>query len=426
MFSLKGRISIILVAHLLGFVIRMDAMPECGVCTPSGSFRIQATQSSPEISGIGEKKLLYIRVCYPDDPSEPISPAGAESLMAQVNDFYRTHSYSQFGLVSTVTPLLVLPSSKTNYFPENRESWDSFLLLQDAREAARQAGYDPANYDLDVVRFNTWFERSFANIGARGAWMASSQPSITIHEIGHNLGLQHANRWVGPVNGSGTNIEYGDMFDIMGQPSDYKPTGFHFLNKRMLGWLSDSNVVRITSSGIYRVYAHDGITNVLARPYALRIRKDDERDYWIEKRQALWLSYEHMYTSGLLAYWDVWSGSYFGTQFIDVAGTKESLLIGRPLDDPEAGVKIIAVEQAADQSYMDVAVILGMSKINLFGEWLHFSGEPDRTYSFQFSTDLRTWSGFAQRSSASGDLIARIERDQARAFYRVVAVPERM
>jgi hypothetical protein len=425
-FSLKARTLIILLTHLLGLAARVNAMPECGVCTPSKSFHAQATQSSFGISALGEKKLLYIRVCYPDDPSEPISVSAAEKLLDEVNSFYRTHSYGQFRLVSTVTPLLMLPSSKTNYLPVNSEYFEAFPLLEDAREAARKAGYNPADYDLDAVRFNAPFDRSFGLIGASGMWMASSDPGITMHEIGHNLGLDHANRWIGPLNGPGTNFEYGDEFDVMGLAMEYHLAGFHFLHKRALGWLGDSNVLRVSSSGIYRVHAHDGITNAAARAYALRIPKDAERDYWLEKRQSFWLVRDHMYRSGLLAYWNVWPGSFGRTQLIDVPGTNQSLPIGTPLDDPAAGVKIIPVEQAEDFSFMDVAVIFGTSRINLLGDWLHFSGEPDRTYSFQFSTDLRTWAEFAQQSSVSGELITRVRREQPRAFYRVVVIPDRM
>ena len=345
--------------------------------------------------------------------------------MVKVNRFYRTHSYGQYSIVSTVTPLVTLPRAKTNYFPAHGEYWEAFPLLEDAREAARKAGYDLANYDLDIVRFNAPFQQSFG-LGTRGVWMASSDAWATIHEIGHNLLLHHANRWDGPLNGAGTNVEYGDEFDIMGLPLDYELAGFNFLNKRTLGWLNDSHVLPVTRSGVFRVYAHDGLTNVLSGPYALRIRKDDERDYWIEKRQRLWLTYEHMYESGLLAYWDAWSNSVGSAQLLDPFGTKESMPIGAPLHDPVADVKIIPVEQSEDLSHMDVAVIFGMSKINLLGEWLHFSGEPGRTYSFQFSADLRSWTEFAQRSSDSGDVIAKVERHQPRAFYRVVAVPDRM
>ena len=380
-------------------------------------------EGGPKISALGEKKLLYIRVCYPDEASEPITAAEAGRLMGEVNEFYRTQSYGKFKLVSTVTPLLMLPLAKTNYFPESDWYWDAYMLLDNAREAARKAGYDPADYDLDAVRFNAPFQRSFGLIGESGLWMTSSDAWITSHEIGHNLGLQHANRWSGPLNGPGANVEYGDQFDIMGLPTDYQLVGFHFLNKRALGWLSDVNVTRPSSSGVFRLYAHDGITNVLARPYALRVRKDDERDYWIEKRQAFWLIFDQ---SGLLAYWDAWSGSLAGTQIIDPLGTKETLPIGAPLDDPVVGVKILPIEQSPDLSYVDVAIIFGISKINLLGDWLHFSGDPDRSYSFQFSSELRTWTEFARKSSASGELIAKIERDQPRAFYRVVAAPERM
>jgi hypothetical protein len=425
-FSLKVCTLLVLAALALGFISLADGLPFCAVSDTATSLRAQSSLS--EISAVGEKKLLYIRVCYPDDGAEPISFAAAESLMTEVSDFYRRHSYGQFWIAGTVTPLLTLPSPKANYFPideDGQQTWLAAIILADAREAARQAGYDPADYDLDMVRFNSPFIQSFANLGSRGAWMVSSHPATTIHEIGHNLGLHHANQWSGPLNGPGTNVEYGDDFDIMGNPSDWQLAGFHFMNKLALGWLGDSNSVRVSSSGVFRVQAHDTDTGPTGT-YALRVRKDDERDYWIEKRQDFGDIFDHMLRSGLLTYWDSWSGSAGGTQIIDLLGTNESLPIGHPLVDPAAGVKVIPVEQASDMSYMDVAVILGQSKINLLGDWLQFTGEPGRTYSFQFSTDLRTWIEFARRSSASGEVFARVDRQNPRAFYRVVAAPDLM
>ncbi len=427
MFSLKAQTSSFLIALSLGFVARASDLPLCGVRTDAPSSFLRA-QSAANASALGEKKLLYIRVCYSDDATEPINADAAESLMREVRDFYQQHSYGQFSIAGTVTPLLVLPRPKAAYFPvgeDGKQTWLANLILGDAREVAQQAGYDPADYDLDMVRFNSPFLQSFANIGARGAWMVSSHPATTIHEIGHNLGLQHANRWVGPVDGDGSNIEYGDTYDVMGNASYYEIAGFHFIHKRALGWLNDSNSVRVASGGVFRVYAHDVPTKVAARTYALRIRKDDDRDYWIEKRQGYGEIFDNMRESGVLPYWDDWPGSAGRTQMIDERGTNESLPIGEALADSEAGVKIIPVEQAADRSYMDVAVVVGSSTINLLGDWLHLSGEPGRAYSIQFSTDLRSWTDLARRSSETGEAFVKVDRSNPRAFYRAVADPER-
>jgi hypothetical protein len=422
-FSLKVCVLFFLAALAPGFVSRAETLPFCGVET-RGANSLRA-QSVSEIAARGEKKLLYMRVCYPDDRAEPITASAAENLMREVSAFYRRHSCGQLSIVGTATPLLRLPAAKGSYFPvgeDGKQTWLAGAILADAREAARQAGYDPADYDLDMVRFNSPFIQSFANLGARGAWMVSSHPATTIHEIGHNLGLHHANQWSGPLNGAGTNVEYGDDFDIMGNPSEYQIAGFHFINKLKLGWLSELNSVRAGSSGVYRIHAHDLVTNYSARAYALRIRKDEERDYWIEKRQGFGEVFDHMLKSGVLAYWDEWPGSAGRTQILDLLGTNESLPIGTPLIDAEAGLKVIPVEQSADLSYMDVAVIFGISKINLLGDWLHFSGEPNQTYSFQSSTDLRAWTDFARRSSATGELLAKVDRNNPRVFYRVVPV----
>lgn len=372
---------------------------------------------------LGEKKVLYIRLSYPDDPSEPISQSGAEELMEGVGSWFRQHSHGQFSTRTTVTPLLQLPFNKSEYFPTNEMgevTWYATVILEDARRAAKSAGYDPADYDFHLLRFNAPILQSFAWIGSRGAWLVTSHPATTIHEMGHNLGLSHANRWQGEVDGPGFNVEYGDNFDIMGNPPFFDEAGFHTIHKTALGWLPPARSRRVTRSGVYRVYAHDIATLDPSRIYALRIRKDDERDYWIEKRSRLDI-YQHIERSGLLAFWDDWSGSNGGTQQVGLEESPgESIPLRTALEDHSAGVRIIPVEHAADRSWMDVAVLFGNSRLNILGGVLHYSTERGRACGFQVSTDLRTWTDLQRTSSPTGQLFLPIGSNSPRLFYRVV------
>ncbi|MGC3957673.1 MAG: hypothetical protein QM813_06905 [Verrucomicrobiota bacterium] len=94
----------------------------------------------------GRKDVLYMRVNFPDDLSEPNSETAAYDTMVAVNAFYTENSYNQTWLDTTVTPLLTLPQIKASYATAGPGA-----LLSDARAIARKAAYDTANYDRDIV-----------------------------------------------------------------------------------------------------------------------------------------------------------------------------------------------------------------------------------------------------------------------------------
>jgi hypothetical protein len=425
--SLKVRTFFILFALSLGLVVQVKAMPDCGVCAGSAPVSSEfRAQSRIDTFAFGEKKILYIRLCYPDDSAEPVTVAAAEALLREVTAFYRTNSFGQFWTAGTVTPLIQLPKAKATYFSTNElgeMTWSAFQMLADAREVARAAGFDYENYDFDVLRFDGPMWRSSANIGSRGAWLLTSNVATTIHEIGHNLGLHHANMWTGPLNGYGWNTEYGDEYDIMGNPLYFRQAGMHAIHKITLGWLKGSNVMEVKASGVYRLYAHDRAQIETSRKYLLRVRKDEERDYWLEKRGNFDV-YEHMEKSGLLAYWDSWAESNHGTHLLDPTTDEgESLRIGTALRDEATGVRIIPLAQAEDYSYVDVAVIFGKSRLNMLPGMLHVMGEAGVNYEVQVSSDLRAWSALAQ--VAEEDIFVLLSAGTPRAFYRVIPEPER-
>lgn len=295
-----------------------------------------------------------MRVAFPDDPSEPISEADADAMMVQVNQFYVENSFGTLGMIPTVTPLLMLPKSKDAYGHLGRAG-----LRSDAWEAARLVGLDCRDYDLDMVLFGKLPGAGFsawngqANIGMPGVWLQGTpSASVAIHELGHNLGLFHANSWVATgdsIIGPGGNLEYGNPFDTMGTAG----AGIYQFNvaiKSELNWLAPEYVQAVTESGVFRLHAFDVPQLVNGRVYALRIRKDQNRNYWAEFRQKItgnpWLQ------NGILLNWDVWDNhavnSSGGTELLDTTpgtpsgnGGREdaALVIGRTFSDPAAGFR---------------------------------------------------------------------------------------
>ena len=163
--------------------------------------------------------------------------------------------------------------------------------MRHGREAARalDAKYHHRDYDFYIVAFTTIFEgwAGRAYVNNTGLWINGGFSNDTIqHELGHNLGLYHANAWVpsqddDPI-GPGEHDEYGDPYDNMGNYSPYGHFNIYF--KNYLSWIPDTDVKSVSRTGTYRVKAHDhreagdGVR-------ALKIHKNSGRDYWVSVRQ---------------------------------------------------------------------------------------------------------------------------------------------
>jgi len=289
---------------------------------------------------LGPKTVLIMRVNFPDAPSASISEADAYDLMRTANNFFVENSFGATSLSAMVTPLLTLPYPAAWYGADGADT----ALLVDARRAAVAAGYDPDGYDLDCVHFRLNQMGNQAYVGAKGIWLQTAVPGLFCHELGHNFGLWHANAWVtsdGTVIGSGHNQEYGNVFDAMGS-GEMTPHPFNACHKNRLGWLPETSVQSVTSDGVYRVFPCDSPMLSDGLTYALKIRMDSQRDYWIETRRLL----NTQLGPNLLIHWSPWGLSHGGSQLLDMtpnsAGGRYDapLALGKSFYDPNLGLKI--------------------------------------------------------------------------------------
>jgi hypothetical protein len=353
-------------------VSRQWALAESGV-GGFGSTGVAGVGSPTDDSWThGLKNLLYMRVNFPDDLTEPISEAAAYSAMNGVDAYYVINAYDLTSLDTTVAPLVTLPQAKAWYATSGPEQ-----LLADARAATRLAGFDTANYDRDIVAFTSVPGYAFgglAYVGGKGVWLQSMGVGVTAHELGHNYGLWHANFWDTTTNasmmGPGTNLEYGNIYDTMGAAG----AGIYHFNaahKSKLDWLKADAVQIISTNGVYRIYPFDvpDWSRVDGRFYAAALPKDFMRYYWLEFRQLFtanpWLQ------NGLLLNWSPWPLSNGGTQLIDTSpgsptpsgDSREdaALVVGRTFNDNAAGVHITTLARGANPTttWLDVQVNLG-------------------------------------------------------------------
>lgn len=231
----------------------------------------------------GAKKLLYIRVDFPDAPGEPVTQSTVDNSLNALAQYYRDNSYDKTTVTFTVTPVVRMPKSKASYASAN----DATGLLRDGRAAALAAGFDTAQYDLDVVAFSLMANLGWAGlgfVGNKGAWINGSfGAGVVEHEIGHNFGLSHANFWKASndtINGPGQSLEYGDVYEVMGS-GDGHHNGWYKTN---LNWLVAGESVTATSSGTFRLYDLEQRSPGTVRTVNVPISQ--ARSYWVEYRPA--------------------------------------------------------------------------------------------------------------------------------------------
>ena len=322
---------------------------------------VSATEVAASAWTEGAKTVLYMRLDFPDQPGEPttsggtiITQANAQNTMDNsVNPFYISGSYGKTSLSTTVTTVLRMPKPLTDYVNSYKSNSGTGLnlILADARAAATAAGYSPNNFDHHIVLSKYNADLGFGGlgfIGGKGSWLNGSfSLRVTAHELGHNYGLTHANLYQttdGSVIGAGNNVEYGDCFDNMGNGNETigcfsSSTNLHFnaRYKRLLDWLTDTNVQTITTNGVYRVYAQDSGSLSGGAIRLLRVNR-----YWIEFRQLI----NNSALNGAIIRWDSGTANpQVQTQLLDmIPATKnvndEALVIGQSFYDDQNKIRI--------------------------------------------------------------------------------------
>ncbi len=303
----------------------------------------------------GSKTVLVIRVDTSDRPGEPtdhynnpLTLARAQGLFTNsVAPFYANSSYNKTSLTATVTPVVRLPQTQSYYAMGSNYN----VMLSDARNAARNAGFDTNLYSLDIITFSYTPSIGWAGIAAVGGKANMLNGAFylpeTAHELGHNYGLMHANFWRttdGTPNGAGSNVEYGDCYDNMGACYNGDLSRhFNVRYKHQLNWLTDADVQTVAGNGTYRIYAQD--SSQKNGIHALKI-KGTTKNYWLEFRQLM----SGNARNGALIRWENSQG-YPETQLLDMNPSTawnrfpsdEPLAVGQSYYDSVNQIKITVV-----------------------------------------------------------------------------------
>ena len=240
---------------------------------------------------IGEKTVLWVRVDFSDDPGLPRTDEQILRSMAEVSEFYRDVSRDRCSFKTTILPgALRLSAPKADYEAGTATYYglrtEAISLAKAYDTAHGGAGtYNPDLYDRVVILF-PWYS-SFGGsgrgyVGASGVWLnGTTSSSVVAHELGHNHGLWHSSSVPGPGI-AGELDEYGDIFDVMGDGPI--PAGhFNAAQKSRIEYLSATEIVPITTSGIQRIYRSDSRT--ASGVQSVSIPRGTDGSYWLEYRQ---------------------------------------------------------------------------------------------------------------------------------------------
>lgn len=332
----------------------------------------------------GDKTSLFIQIVFTDKTEAPISKADLE---AQINGAVSGHladfSYNQTSMTATVTEKVydtVGPSGDYDGTPK-----DEGDLWQEAVDAYKEdnGGTDPFNtYDIVGIIFPKIDSVGWAGLGTVGGanskhWLNGVASTETIvHEYGHNYGLGHSNYWAfndpdptstNPVDPDGSNEEYGDLWDVMGD-GDANRGHFHMAAKRYLGWLGENQIGTLTEpsdSRTYRInrFDHKDATGL----QGLEIKKSNDENYWVGFRRAF--ESNANYYQGAYILWERPPNGTDRNQGWIIDTTPESdaerqdsgIALGRTYSDPVAQVHItpITVGGSSPNEYLDVVVNVG-------------------------------------------------------------------
>lgn len=324
----------------------------------------------------GEQKTAVILVNFQDETSQPISVAGAQSLVfGEVGDFYWEVSYQKTLFSGNTFGWFTIPVSKS--------SCDITLIAQKADQAAAASGVNLGAYARLVYMFPqnacsaSGYNSGSASIPSR-TWIKGNNFNayVIAHELGHNFGLLHSQSMdcgSNVIGGTCSTQSYGDPADTMGYGST---PHFNAFQKELLGWLNTAGqppITKVSASGSYRIepYAATGTgAKALKIPKGIDPTTGQMTHYYIEYRQLVGFDasldvYGNL-TNGVLVHTGV-ENDGFSSYLLDMtpnsvpASTPSdmedgALAVGRMFVDSVAGITFTLASADASGATLEVTM----------------------------------------------------------------------
>ncbi len=232
----------------------------------AGQLRILTPAPPPD--SVGEQKTLVLLIDFLDSGPRLLTPAQAYDFIlnpnSQFQKFYKENSYGKISFSGDTKGWYRLNRNtevNCNYVRTSDTDIQNIL-----REIPNLSNYGRLVFlfgsgggncssvgKVPVVLDDIEYKMSIAWVSIDIiAYLKNNLSHLLAHEMGHSLGVMHANGWDCGVNilqGDCQHIEYGNHFDVMGRGSF--SLHFNAFYKELLGWIQPSETIQISSSGRY-------------------------------------------------------------------------------------------------------------------------------------------------------------------------------
>ena len=262
-------------ALLSGTTVEIDGyqIGESVIATgDTGGLTIVAAPS-PTPESVGLQNTLAILITAPGQPAHPTKDQ-MEALIFnnQFQQFYEEQSYGKVRFTGHVTDWISVPNDLTtacgsgigleatpairSYIIENGIDLAAYNRIVYIVNTGPSGGGCANTGPFDYTFNSKTYHASFATVGySDSAWDRNGMTGfqyVLAHEMGHALGVKHANSW----DCSGVSLEnncwhneYGNDYDVMG--SGRYAAHFNAFYKDYLGWFDTADKVDIRSTGVY-------------------------------------------------------------------------------------------------------------------------------------------------------------------------------
>ena len=239
-----------------------------------------------------ERRVAVLMIGYDDQPF-PYSVAevkrvafGSKNSLSKMFDEV---SYSQASLIGDVLGPFVAHGFSTKQCTGENDD-DGERITDEASAEIRSQMPELADYDHVVNYMPGCLGDGSGDGPGKQTWIGVPPEDFVLftgHELGHNLGLDHAatltcksDGQLVPVGGTCTADEYGDI-----EPMGDGVTHFHARHKSIVGWLSAEQTVLVKESGTYTLTPIETASGLKA----LRVVGGNGRTYEIELRKPIGL-----------------------------------------------------------------------------------------------------------------------------------------
>lgn len=288
-------------------------------------------------SGLGEKKVLVYLINYADKPAaNKATVAQYSTIYSNLKTFFWEQSYNNITVNGTLfADYITVPQKSTDACDGNF----IYGLIKSAQETVKANGVDPAAFEHHQFVLPPTNGCGWCGLGSvRGpyTWInACNSNSVVGHELGHNFGLLHSNRFdncsTSDWKTGCTNAEYGDGASMMGVAEGE----FVGLQKEKLAWMKS---ILVNKSGEYTI---EPLETLSGNPKVLRIDRATGESYYVEFRQPIGFDTKinSLYHKNL--------GIHYGSSNSTASWRLKNIGVGQEFADPTAKVSIKLLSYSA-------------------------------------------------------------------------------